>query len=613
MQRTLHVSPDLRLPIDTVTQTLVIFGGKGMGKTNLGSVISEELYECGLRFSVIDPLGVWWGLQHSADGKGKGLDVLILGGRRGDIPIVPTAGAIVADLVVDEATSVVVDISSWPDGKRWSIGEKVRFVTDYTVHLYERQGEKRRPLMQIYDEAARFVPQMIPHGAIDIAKCVGAIETVTEEGRNVGLGTCLIAQRSARLNKSVAELAECMIAFRTIGPNSVAAIVDWFGEHVAKERWKSLIETLRALPRGEALVVSPGWLGFEDVAKIRKRETYDSSATPRLGVRVTAPRKLAPPELEKYQKRMQATIEEAKTKDPKELQMALAQARKEVATLRAGLARKPAVGVAKPVKVQVPVIPAKLVRRLETVVGRLDKVGEQYAHDADRFIEMAKNAIAVAAERREGFLRTVREVAKAVTDAARVGLQPAVPARPFPGSVAVVRQRPVSVPRPMVDGAEPAIGKGERIVLAAVAQHAEGVTRGQLTALTGYKRSSRDAYVSRVQARGLVEMNSGRVVVTDKGVLILGPDHEPLPTGSALRQHWLGRLPVGQRAVLEVALQVWPEWVSRDAVSEKTSYKRSSRDAYVSRLCARELLTTDRGSIRASDMLFDPEEVAALT
>lgn len=40
---TLHVSPDLSLPLNTVTATTVIYGGKGMGKTNLGSVLMEEL------------------------------------------------------------------------------------------------------------------------------------------------------------------------------------------------------------------------------------------------------------------------------------------------------------------------------------------------------------------------------------------------------------------------------------------------------------------------------------------------------------------------------------------------------------------------------------------
>lgn len=34
----LRLSPDLELPTDAVTSTLVVYGGKGMGKTNLGSV-----------------------------------------------------------------------------------------------------------------------------------------------------------------------------------------------------------------------------------------------------------------------------------------------------------------------------------------------------------------------------------------------------------------------------------------------------------------------------------------------------------------------------------------------------------------------------------------------
>ena len=43
MNRKLHISTDLALPIDTVTSTLIVYGGKGMGKTNFGSVLVEEL------------------------------------------------------------------------------------------------------------------------------------------------------------------------------------------------------------------------------------------------------------------------------------------------------------------------------------------------------------------------------------------------------------------------------------------------------------------------------------------------------------------------------------------------------------------------------------------
>ena len=53
----LRISDDLLLPKDVVTSTLVVYGGKGMGKTNFGSVLAEELTRAGLRWATIDPLG----------------------------------------------------------------------------------------------------------------------------------------------------------------------------------------------------------------------------------------------------------------------------------------------------------------------------------------------------------------------------------------------------------------------------------------------------------------------------------------------------------------------------------------------------------------------------
>jgi hypothetical protein len=109
-------------------------------------------------------MGVLWGLRFDVSGKGPGVEVLILGGIHGDIPIEPTGGAVVADLVVENDVSVIIDISRRPDGSMWAIAERVRFVTDYCKRLYQRQGEKRRPLLQLIDEAARFVPQMVRKG-----------------------------------------------------------------------------------------------------------------------------------------------------------------------------------------------------------------------------------------------------------------------------------------------------------------------------------------------------------------------------------------------------------------------------------------------------------------
>jgi hypothetical protein len=63
----------------------------------------------------------------------------------------------------------------------WSIGEKIRFVTEYAIRLFERQGElvkgrRREPIFQILDEAARYIPQQIPASSPMLAECVGAWE-----------------------------------------------------------------------------------------------------------------------------------------------------------------------------------------------------------------------------------------------------------------------------------------------------------------------------------------------------------------------------------------------------------------------------------------------------
>jgi hypothetical protein len=147
---------------------------------------------------------------------------------------------------------------------------------------------------------------------------------------------------------------------------------------------------------------------------------------------------------------------------------------------------------------------------------------------------------------------------------------------------------------------------GERRVLTAIAHHRDGVTRPQLTVLTGYKRSSRDTYVQRVRARGLVDLRGERLVATAKGIAELGPDFRPLPpSGLELRAHWLTHLPEGERRVLAFLLEAGRA-VSRDEVSAATDYRRSSRDSYIQRLAARELVVTvASGQIAAAPLLME--------
>jgi len=374
------------LPRDTVTSTLVILGGKGMGKTNLGGVVVEEVNAQGDRWCVIDPLGVWWGLRHSLDGKGPGIECVILGGPHGDIPIEPTGGAVAADLVVDEQANVIIDISRKPNGEMWGMGERIRFAKDFAKRLFQRQGElvngqRREPIFVELDEAATFIPQTLPSGNFDIAECISAWQTLVEWGRNVGIGVGLLTQRSARINKSVTEVADALFAFRIVGPNSIKAVTDWLGEHVPKEKVREHIETIRSLDRGRCLVVSPGWMKFEGVVDIRLRHTFDSSATPKPGERqkrVTG--KAAKPDLTKYQERMKETIDRAKAEDPKELRKQVQELKGKLAVAEKRLAPKPADPVVSQASVDraVKIATSPLVRQIETLRKQAKQAAESF-------------------------------------------------------------------------------------------------------------------------------------------------------------------------------------------------------------------------------------------
>lgn len=583
--RKLHISPDLALPHDAVTSTFVVYGGKGMGKTNLATVFCEELSAARLRFAAIDPMGVMWGLRHARDGKGEGIKVLILGGRHGDIPIEPTGGAIVADLVADEDVDVVIDISRRPDGTMWGVGERIRFVRDYCSRLYQRQGERRRPLMQIIDEAGRYCPQLIPHGSPELSDCVGAIERLVEEGRNVGVGVALITQRSARMNKSVSELADCMIAFRTVGPRSVDAILDWFGEHVEKSRWKELVERLRALPRGTALVVSPGWLGFEGTAAIRERSTFDSSSTPSGGREVRASGAGAKPDLDRYVARMQETIERAKAENPKELRRLIEEQRRKIAKLERDVATKP------PQVEKVPVVGLDELHAMERLVDKLLQAGQE-----------PMLAAKTLADRLDAVRRSAGLGAAALGRQA-VSSPPAESQR----NERVLPKSTGTAPRSTATG-EQKIGKAERAILTVLAQrHPKPTTIVQAAILTGYAHDGGGFTnaVSAARAAGRLVGSRDALTITDVGLEAV-PDAAPLPSGDELVAWWMRKLGKAERAALEVLFERYPRALTKEQLAEATGYAADGGgfNNALSRLRTLELIT--RGAeMRASETFFD--------
>ena len=581
----LKLADNLKLPIDAATQTFAFIARKGAGKTYAAGKLTELLLDAGVQVVVLDTVGNWYGLRLGADGKSAGFDVPVLGGLRGDIPLEAAGGALIADIVVDTGRSLILDAS------QFSLADRKRFATTFGERLWLRKKGERHPapLHLVIEESQLIVPQFTGSGG-DAARMLGVFEEIIRLGRNYGIGVSMITQRPQSVNKEVLNQTECLFVGQVNGAQERDALKKWI-THQGMD--VHLVDELPGLKIGTFYVWSPQWLNILEKVRILPKRTFDASATPKVGDR-RVQRDLKPLDLNDLQERLKATIEKAKADDPRELRKLIADLEKQL--------KAPAQAIPKtePVRqVEVPVLKDGQLARLEKVV----QSGEAQLQRLAAALDELRPALHKVVHREPP--RTAAPVAAARRPTLLTGHDPR--ATVSQGQVdRIVRSARERVGLKFVAASSNGhLPPGEKATLIAASQYADGITREQASILTGYKRSSRDAYIQRLIGKGYVEVQSGNVVATDAGVEALGSDYEPLPTGEALQRYWLDRLPPGERAVLETLIPAYPQALEREAIDKVTGYKRSSRDAYIQRLKARQLVTLDRGGVRASDVLFE--------
>lgn len=306
--RQLHISDELSLPLEAVTEPLGILAARRAGKSNAAVRIAEEMYDNHLHWVAIDPKGDWWGIRSSADGKGDGLPIPIFGGAHGDVPLEPGAGQLIADLIVDTRLTCVLDVSGFG-----SEAEKVRFLLAFGDRLFRRKAPGQEPTHIFFEEADDYAPQ---RAFPEQARLVHVMSRILKQGGSRGLGGCVISQRSAVVHKDLLSQIQTLFALRTTGPQDRKAIRDWVsftGEN------PEVVASLPELADGEAWVWSPNWLRITKRFRFQRRRTFDSGATPKVGASRQAPATLADVDLGAIATQMASTIERAKATDPKEL------------------------------------------------------------------------------------------------------------------------------------------------------------------------------------------------------------------------------------------------------------------------------------------------------
>ncbi len=250
----------------------LIVGTTGSGKTYLARGLLEQLRRADRRVGAIDKLGKLWGLTLSADGSGPGLEFVIFGGKRAQVPMRPDQGAVIGRLFVEQNIPAIFDLSQWkaPDSERWvaDFSEAVFAANETALHL-------------VFDEAQSWVPQNGGGPAYD------AIRLLAEQGRGNGINLLLTAPRMAGLDANVRGAIAAMVAMRQTLDIDIKRTAETIGAHLTIDD-KAFRAELPILPTGTGYVWSPTGARIERVA-FAPNTTFDSSRTPRHGDTPPAP------------------------------------------------------------------------------------------------------------------------------------------------------------------------------------------------------------------------------------------------------------------------------------------------------------------------------------
>lgn len=544
-----RLADGLVLPPNAVTQTFAILAKRGAGKTYTASVLVEEFAKVGAQFIVVDPVGVWWGMRYAADGKGPGFPVAIIGGEHGDMPLTEDSGEAVANIAVSMGTSLILDLSLLRKGAQR------RFMTAFCEGLYFKN---RYALHLVIDEADLYAPQRTVPG---IEPLLGAIEDIVRRGRARGLGVTLISQRPASLNKEVLTQAEVLIALRLTSKWDRAAIDAWVQAHGSDEERGQLMSSLASLPIGEGWIWSPGWLKEFRRIKVRQRETFDSSATPEVGVTAPTPTGQASVNLERIRALLATGGPVSATSDT----TAPTQQSKNETSRTAQLERK------------LKELEARL-REAETRPST-----QVIADPVDR--QAVSKALATIGE-------AVQVIEKALST------EPA--AKPSQPAAALLQ--------PTAESGD--LRAGERRILEVLrVRHPLTMTRQQVATLARLRPSSGtfNTYWGHLKRSGLLNESDNEVSLTDAGFAAIGGDRPGAPNSpEEVRAMWRSALRAGEVRMLDVLLEARPSWIDRTDLAAQAGLEPTSGtfNTYLGTLRRNGLAEVSGGQVRASDV-FD--------
>lgn len=574
-----------------VDTRMLVQANSGGGKSWMLRLIAER---AGIQTIVIDPEGEFASLREA-------LDMVLVSRDGGDLPADPRSAALLARRLVEHRVSAVIDLYELePDERR-------RFVRIFLDSMVRLPKNLWHPLLVMVDEAQMFCPEK-GEGEAESTK---SVITFCSLARKRGYAPILATQRLSKLHKDAAAELNNVVIGRTWLDNDQVRAGKVLGMGTAERI------ALRDLAQGEFYAFGPALFQADtscSAGVVRFRSDAVKTTHPKPGSRhlMTPPApsnairsvlaKLA--DLPKQAEEEARTIEQLRAENTRLKREMKARPSSPPADHRSVDDRQ----VERAVKAAVEPLKKRFrafVLRTNGVVRRIHNLGAVYQQSSEETVSPLWKEIAELNTEFESGARfsSSNEAAKQVPIAS---VHASAPLKPK--TERALRTLALSAADHIANnniGGADSLAQGERRVLTAIAQYPDGVEREQLGVLTAYKKTSRDTYLKKLRAAGLIEERGGQFVATEGGIDALGPDFVTLPTGNDLYEWWRTRLPAGELRILEALHSRYPDFVTRPTLQDATDYKKTSVDTYLKALRARKLIEDSREGVRAAAVLFD--------
>jgi len=547
---------------------MLITANSGGGKSWLIRLLAELLFPY-VQVIIIDPEGEFATLRKKFP--------YVLVGKGGETPADVRTAELLAHKLLEHKISAVCDLFELKPHLRHE------WIKVFVEALMEAPRHLWRHVVIIIDEAHKVVPEK---GQGESVAHEAVLDLVTR-GRKRGYCPILASQRHAKVSKS----ATAELLNRLVGPTFEDADIDRaiLDLSIPKDGRQEFKDEIKLLEEGNFNALGRAISKERILFKVGQVETPHPEAG---DDNFSAEPPPAPEKVKALLPKLADLPKEAASKARTEAEL-----RDEIRKLKGELAARPKEPVLvkapapKPEIKEVQVVKPEDLRRVEKALERAEKLVGRVADVGKPVDEAAKQLRAAI-----GALRVQAE-------------QRPVPRAYVPTPKPIPKQMKLVVPDKSDEGNEPLVA-GERKMLGVLAQFYPGVrTRAQVAQLAGYAASGGTfgAYFGRLRRFRYIEEKGDNVQITQEGLSFLGEDAPTAPSSTAeLLEVWRKKLIAGERKMLDVILEAYPEAVSKEDLGEKSGYTASGGTfgAYLGTLRRNDLVDVAGNLVRASESLF---------